>query len=257
MSRWPPAVWVPWAPYSDLSGPRLWAALPSLCWLEAWPETGAGRRVRVGDSGSQTPLCSAVGGPCLPSPEKDRSSSGRASPITSSSRGRAGGASYCVCPRHFTCSPAYKSQRVRRSVVSDSLWPHGLGDGDPRLLCPWDSPARILEWVAMPSSRGLSQPRDRTCTPRSSVLTEVFTAEPPGKPQDDSSSFQTLWGGDGECALHGNLYPGGIQGPPLPLGIAYFLKPPISGVTAVWNGQPRSSPGQHPSGPLFWNQSQA
>ena len=56
------------------------------------------------------------------------------------------------------------------------------------------SQVRILQWVANSFSRGLSQPRDRTCTPRSSVLTEVFTAEPPGKPQDDSSSFQTLWG---------------------------------------------------------------
>ena len=27
-------------------------------------------------------------------------------------------------------------------------------------LCPWDSPARKLEWAAMPSSRGFSQPRD-------------------------------------------------------------------------------------------------
>ena len=31
-----------------------------------------------------------------------------------------------------------------------------------RLLCPWDSPGWILEWVAKPSSRGLSQPRDWT-----------------------------------------------------------------------------------------------
>ena len=43
----------------DLCGPRLWAALPSLRWLEAWPETGAGRRVRVENSRSQTlPLLS-------------------------------------------------------------------------------------------------------------------------------------------------------------------------------------------------------
>ena len=31
-----------------------------------------------------------------------------------------------------------------------------------RLFCPWDSPARILEWVAMPASGGSSQPRDQT-----------------------------------------------------------------------------------------------
>ena len=80
-------------------------------------------------------------------------------------------------------------------VVSDSLWPHGLKPS--RLLCPWDSAGQnpgvgsrslptqrsnldllrcrqilyllrhqgspwILEWVAMPSSRGSSRPRDRT-----------------------------------------------------------------------------------------------
>ena len=39
------------------------------------------------------------------------------------------------------------------SVVSDSLWPHGL-------YSPWNS--RVLEWVAIPFSRGSSQPRDRT-----------------------------------------------------------------------------------------------
>ena len=27
------------------------------------------------------------------------------------------------------------------------------------LLCPWDSPGKILEWVTMPSSRGSSQSR--------------------------------------------------------------------------------------------------
>ena len=32
-----------------------------------------------------------------------------------------------------------------------------------RFLCPWGFHARILEWVAMPSSRGYSQLRDWTC----------------------------------------------------------------------------------------------
>jgi len=43
------------------------------------------------------------------------------------------------------------------SVMSDSLRPHGLAYQAPQIL-----QARILEWVAMPSSRGSSQPRDRT-----------------------------------------------------------------------------------------------
>ena len=37
-----------------------------------------------------------------------------------------------------------------------SLGPHGLWPTS--LLCPWDSPARTLEWAAMPSSGDLSDP---------------------------------------------------------------------------------------------------
>ena len=43
-----------------------------------------------------------------------------------------------------------------RSVLSDSLWPHGL-------YSPMEfSRPEILEWVAFPFSRGSSQPRDQT-----------------------------------------------------------------------------------------------
>ena len=48
------------------------------------------------------------------------------------------------------------------SVVSNSLRPHGLSPA--RLLCLLAIlQARILEWAAMPSSRGSSLLRDRTC----------------------------------------------------------------------------------------------
>ena len=44
--------------------------------------------------------------------------------------------------------------------------------------------ARILEWVAMPSSRECSWPRDQTQVSCSSWITDrFFTAEPPGKPR--------------------------------------------------------------------------
>ena len=42
--------------------------------------------------------------------------------------------------------------------------------------------ARILEWVAMPSSRGSSQPRDRTQV--SCTAGGFFTTEPPQKPRN-------------------------------------------------------------------------
>ena len=40
--------------------------------------------------------------------------------------------------------------------------------------------ARILEWVAISSSRGSFQPRDQTCV--SCIAGEFFTTEPSGKP---------------------------------------------------------------------------
>ena len=40
--------------------------------------------------------------------------------------------------------------------------------------------ARILKWVAMPSSREFSQPSGRTCS--SCIAGGFFTPEPPGKP---------------------------------------------------------------------------
>ena len=41
--------------------------------------------------------------------------------------------------------------------------------------------ARVLEWVAMPSSRGSSQPRDWPWV--SCITGRFFTIEPPGKPE--------------------------------------------------------------------------
>ena len=44
------------------------------------------------------------------------------------------------------------------SVMSDSLGPHELYPA--RLLCLWDFPGKILEWVVISFSRGSSWPRD-------------------------------------------------------------------------------------------------
>ena len=62
--------------------------------------------------------------------------------------------------------------------MSDSLRCHGLQP--TRFLLPWTLQARILEWVAMPSSRGSSQPRDWTQV--SHIAGRFFTFEPQGKP---------------------------------------------------------------------------
>ena len=61
--------------------------------------------------------------------------------------------------------------------MSDSLWPHGLYSHG--IL-----QARILEWVAIPFSRGSSQTRDQT---RSSTLqVDSLPVEPPGEPLSKS-----------------------------------------------------------------------
>ena len=64
-----------------------------------------------------------------------------------------------------------ESQRVSRSVMSNSLWPHGLyltGSLVHGIL-----QARILEWVAIPFFRGSSHPRDKTQV--SCVAGRLFT----------------------------------------------------------------------------------
>ena len=47
--------------------------------------------------------------------------------------------------------------------------------------------ARILEWVAVPVSRGCSQPRDKTQV--SHITGDSLPAEPPGKPREVVSVF--------------------------------------------------------------------
>ena len=48
------------------------------------------------------------------------------------------------------------------SVVSNPLWPHGLYVACQAPLSMGIFQARILEWLAMPTSRASSQPRDQT-----------------------------------------------------------------------------------------------
>ena len=86
-------------------------------------------------------------------------------------------------PEHMgTCdSPTAYSKHIAlffsRSVVSNSLQPQGLKPTNSSV--PGISLPRILEWVAISSSRGSSQPRGRTWVPY--IAGEFFTTEPPGK----------------------------------------------------------------------------
>ena len=48
---------------------------------------------------------------------------------------------------------------VSHSVMSDSLWPHGLEPS--KLLCPWDPPGKNTGVGFSSRARGSSHPRDR------------------------------------------------------------------------------------------------
>ena len=60
----------------------------------------------------------------------------------------------------FTHCRLLEVESVTPSIVSESLWPHGLGPASSSVH--GILPARILEWVNVPFSRGSSQPRDQT-----------------------------------------------------------------------------------------------
>ena len=70
-------------------------------------------------------------------------------------------------------------------VTSNSLWP--LNCSLPGSSVHGILQARILEWVAMPSSRESSWPRDQTHI--SCIAGGFFTAEPPRKPNIDNTSL--------------------------------------------------------------------
>ena len=83
-----------------------------------------------------------------------------------------------------------KSKSVSCPVVSDSLRPHGLLPAS--LLHPWDSQARILEWVVFPSPRDLP---DAGIEPRSPTLqADSLLSKPPGKYKKFKKQKRVLMG---------------------------------------------------------------
>ena len=61
---------------------------------------------------------------------------------------------------------------------------------DPMDCDPWNSPARLLEWVAFPFSRGSFQPWDRTWSP--ALQTDSLPAEPQGKSKNTGMGSLSL-----------------------------------------------------------------
>ena len=71
-----------------------------------------------------------------------------------------------------------KNEKVKVLVMSDFLGPRGLYPA--RLLVHGILQARLLEWDAMPSSRGSSQPGIEPASP--ALQADYLLSEAPGKP---------------------------------------------------------------------------
>ena len=75
--------------------------------------------------------------------------------------------------------------------MSDSSRPYGLTHQAP--LYMGFSRQEYWEWVAIPSSRAFSQPRNLTCVSCGSCIAGgFFTTEPPGKPESIFNQIQ-IW----------------------------------------------------------------
>ena len=64
-------------------------------------------------------------------------------------------------------------------------WFHGLEF--TRLLCPWNSPGKNTEGVAIPSPGDLPEPGIKPASP--ALPGGFFTTEPPGKPTGEFSNY--------------------------------------------------------------------
>ena len=81
-----------------------------------------------------------------------------------------------------------KCESVSHSVVSSSLWSHGLLP--TRLLYSWDFPGKNIRVASSSSSRESFWPRDQTHV--SSLAGRFFTTDPPGKPRIITYLFKTI-----------------------------------------------------------------
>ena len=76
----------------------------------------------------------------------------------------------------------YLCECMHAKLLQSCLTLRPYGPQPIRLLCLWDSQARILEWVAMPSSRGSSWPRNWIHISYDFCIAgRFFTTEPMGK----------------------------------------------------------------------------
>ena len=138
--------------------------VPMLSWLEGSRAGGAGRQIR-----------------------RTLASRSRVLNFPGQAVRSHGAAGEKVRPQQdITCVPAVTS------VVSDSLWPHGLQPA--RLLCPWDSPGKNTGVGCHALLQGiLPNPGIEPKSPASPALQEDFSrAEPWGSPREVLGSYFVL-----------------------------------------------------------------
>ena len=64
----------------------------------------------------------------------------------------------------------FPALKVKMSVAQSCLTLQPLGRGSVRLLCPWESPGRNLEWVVIPSPGELPNPEIKPRSPALQIL---------------------------------------------------------------------------------------
>ena len=107
---------------------------------------------------------------------------------------------------------------LSHSVASDSLWPYGLQPGSS---VHGVFPARILEWVAISSSKESPRPRDQTQASHVSpaLAGGFFAVEPPGK----SLSYMDIYYSELNLEEDLNIIYSQYQWHLLPFQIIYWL----------------------------------
>ena len=99
----------------------------------------------------------------------------------------------CVCIYLCVCHPCVDVSVCEHATLIQSC-PTLCGPmacSPPVFSVPGILQARILEWVAMPSSRGSSRPRGQTRVSCGSFIADgFFTAQPPGKPTYVPTTYQ-------------------------------------------------------------------
>ena len=110
------------------------------------------------------------------------------------------------------------SESVSCSVVSDSLWPHGLQP--TRLHCPWDSPGKNSAVGSHSSPGDLPDPEIKHGSP--TLQADSLLSEPPGKPSASSVFLQNIRAGHTVISIE---TPTGNWNFPLPDSVASSLIP--------------------------------